>query len=71
MPATYSRAAKRQQAEKSFDEYPQALKTLSKDCNIKTATAGQCRDESIQEVFIAGLLSNSIRQRLLELRIKR
>ena len=59
-------ATKRQQARESFDEYPQALTTLSKDCNIKTATAGQCRDQSIQEAFIAGLLYNSIRQRLLE-----
>ena len=59
-------ATKRQQAGESFDEYPQALTTLSKDCNIKTATAGQCRDQSIQEAFIAGLLYNSIRQRLLE-----
>ena len=42
------------------------LKTFSKDCNFKSATAVQYRDESIRDAFITGLLSNSIRQRLLE-----
>ena len=59
-------ATRRQQAGESLDEYLQVLKTLSKDCNFETATAAQYRDESIRDAFITGLLSNSIRQRLLE-----
>ena len=59
-------ATRRQQAGESLDEYLQALKTLSKDCNFKNVTAAQYRDESIRDAFITGLLSNSIRQRLLE-----
>ena len=59
-------ATRRQQAGESLDEYLQALKTLSKDCNFKNIKATQYRDESIPDAFITGLLSNSIRQRLLE-----
>ena len=59
-------ATRRQQAGESLDEYLQALKTLSKDCSFKNVTAAQYRDESIRDAFITGLLSNSIRQRLLE-----
>ena len=61
-----TRNTKRQQAGESLDEYLQALKTLSKDCNFKNVTAAQYRDESIRDAFVTGLLSNSIRQRLLE-----
>ena len=59
-------ATRRQQTGESLDEYLQVLKTFSKDCNFKTATAAQYCDESIRDAFITGLLSNSIRQRLLE-----
>jgi hypothetical protein len=50
---------------KTIDGYLQALKTLSKDCNFKSATAGQYRDKSVRDTFITGLVSNSIRQRKL------
>ena len=59
-------ATRRQRTNETFDEYLQVLKTLSKDCNFKNATAVQYRDESIQDAFITGLLSNLIRQRFLE-----
>ena len=59
-------ATERQHSGETLDEYLQVLKTLSKDCNFKNATAVQYRDESIRDAFITGLLSNSIRQRLLE-----
>jgi hypothetical protein len=59
-------AKRRQTTNEKRDGYLQVLKTLSKDCNFKNATAVQYRHESIRDAFITGLLSNSIRQRLLE-----
>ena len=59
-------ATRRQQPNETLDEYLQALKTLSKDCTFKSVTAAQYTEESIRDAFITGLLSNSIRQRLLE-----
>jgi hypothetical protein len=59
-------ATRRQRTNETLDEYLQVLKTLRKDCNFKNATAVQYRDESIQDAFITGLLSNLIRQRFLE-----
>ena len=50
----------------TLDEYLQALKVLSKDCNFKNVTAMQYCEESIRDAFISGLQSNLIRQRLLE-----
>ena len=55
-----------QHAGKTLDEYLQALKTLSKDCNFKSVTAALHREESIRDAFISGLQSSLIRQRLLE-----
>jgi len=49
-----------------LDEYLQALKTLSKDCNFRQVTAAEYRDEAIPDAFISGLISSNIRQRLLE-----
>lgn len=59
-------ATRRQQPGESLDEYLQALKTLSKDCDFKSVTAVQHREESIRDAFISGLQSSLIRQRLLE-----
>ena len=59
-------ATRRQKASETLDEYLQALKTLSKDCIFKNGMAAQYCDKSIRDVFITGLMSNSIRQRLLE-----
>uniref|UniRef100_A0A2C9LBJ4 CCHC-type domain-containing protein n=1 Tax=Biomphalaria glabrata TaxID=6526 RepID=A0A2C9LBJ4_BIOGL len=44
----------------------QKLRILSKDCNFKAVTAEQHREEAIRDTFINGLMSNSIRKRLLE-----
>ena len=49
-----------------MDEYLQALKTLSKDCNFKDVTAAQHQEESVRDLFISGLQSSLIRQCLLE-----
>ena len=59
-------ATRRQQSHETLDEYLQALKTLSKDCNFQNVTAAQYREESIRDAFISGLQSPLIRQRLLE-----
>ena len=55
-----------QQPQETLDEYLQALKTLSKDCNFQSVAASNYREESIRDAFISGLRSPSIRQRLLE-----
>ena len=49
-----------------LDEFLQSLKTLSKDGNFQSVAASKYREESIQNAFITGLRSPSIRQRLLE-----
>ena len=56
----------KQQPGESLDEFLQALKTLSKDCNFKPARVEQHKNEYIFDSFISGLQSKSIRQRLLE-----
>ena len=57
---------RKQNPTETLDEYLQALKALSKDCNFKNVTAVQYCEESIRDAFITGLQSNNIRQRLLE-----
>lgn len=59
-------ASRKQTPTETLDEYLQALKALSKDCNFKSVTAVRHCEESIRDAFIAGLQSNLIRQRLLE-----
>ena len=59
-------ATRRQRSDESLDEYLQVLRSLSKDCNFKNVDANTYADEAIRDSFIAGILSNSIRQRLLE-----
>ena len=59
-------ATRKQAPTETLDEYLQALKTLSKDCNFKNVTAAQYCKESIRDAFISGLQSSLIRQRLLE-----
>ena len=59
-------ATRRQQPNETLDEYLQALKTLSKDCNYQSVTGQQHCEESIRDAFIAGLTSGLIRQRLFE-----
>jgi len=64
--ARHSLATRTQQTGESLDEYLQALKTLSKDCNSRQVTAAEYQDEAIRDGFISGLISSKIRQRLLE-----
>ncbi|XP_076035719.1 uncharacterized protein LOC143021835 [Oratosquilla oratoria] len=64
--AHHHHGTRSQQAGESLDEYLQALKILSKDCNFKAITAVQYCEESIRDAFISGVQSPAIRQRLLE-----
>ena len=59
-------ATRRQQQGESLDEYLHVLKKLSKDCDFKNVSAAQYRDEYVRDSFISGLVSATIRQRLLE-----
>ena len=56
----------RQEVGQTLDQYLQRLKQLSKDCGFKSVTAEEYRSEIIRDSFIRGLLSNTMRQRLLE-----
>lgn len=64
--ARHRLATRMQEAEESLDEFFQALKITSKECNFQSVTAEQNRSENIRDAFITGLRSNYIRQRLLE-----
>lgn len=59
-------SSRRQQSSESLDEYLQALKLLSKDCNYKSVTSAIYCEESVRDAFISGLQSQNIRLRLLE-----
>ena len=59
-------ATRRQKSGETMDEFLQVLKALAKDCKFKDVTAAVYRDEAVRDAFIAGLQSNTIRQRLLE-----
>ena len=50
-------ATQRQQAGKSLDEFLNALKLLSKDCNFKAVSAENYQKEMIRNAFINRLLS--------------
>ena len=64
--ARHRLATRRQQVGESLDEYFQALKILSKDCNFQAVTAAKYCEESIRDAFISGLQSPGTRQCLLE-----
>lgn len=59
-------ASRRQGPAETIDEFLQALRTLSKDCNFQPVSAATYRDEYIRDAFISGLSAQHIRQRLLE-----
>lgn len=59
-------ATRRQKAGESLDDFLRELRKLGKDCNMKSVTAEQYRQELIRDAFINGLASPLIRQRLLE-----
>uniref|UniRef100_A0A2C9KJ88 CCHC-type domain-containing protein n=1 Tax=Biomphalaria glabrata TaxID=6526 RepID=A0A2C9KJ88_BIOGL len=64
--ARHRLATCKQEQSQTIDAYMQKLRILSKDCNFRAVTAEQHREEAIRDSFINGLVSNSIRKRLLE-----
>ena len=64
--ARHKLATRKQQISETLDQYLQELKLPSKDCNFRQVSATQHREEAIRDAFISGILSGSIRQRLLE-----
>ena len=50
----------------SLEDFLQRLKSLSNECNFADATDVQIREAAIRDVFIAGLSSSYIRQRIQE-----
>ena len=64
--ARYVLKSCKQQVGESFDAYLQSLKRLSLDCNFRAVSAVVHKEEAIRDAFISGMISNEIRQRLLE-----
>ncbi|XP_068240175.1 uncharacterized protein [Palaemon carinicauda] len=57
---------RQQKAGETLDEFPREMRKLGKDCNLKSVSAEQYREELIRDAFINDLASPMIRQRLLE-----
>ena len=64
--ARYALKTRNQQVGKPLDVYLQKLKRLGTDCNFLAVSAKLHKEETIRGAFISGILSNEIRQRLLE-----
>ena len=56
----------RQETGQTVDAYFQKLKMLSRDCEFAAVDKLTHENEAIRDAFIQGILSNDIRQRLLE-----
>ena len=56
----------KQQAGESLDAYLQNLQRLSAVCDFRAVSAIVHKEEAIRDAFICGMISNEIRQRLLE-----
>ncbi|XP_068212661.1 uncharacterized protein [Palaemon carinicauda] len=59
-------ATRQQKAGETLDEFLRELRKLGKDCNFKSVSSEQYREELIRDAFINGLATPMIRQRLLE-----
>ncbi|KAF2898148.1 hypothetical protein ILUMI_08018 [Ignelater luminosus] len=59
-------AIRRQLRGKNVDQYMRALKQLAKDCNLKSITAEENKNDYIRDSFIAGICLNKIKEQLLE-----
>lgn len=59
-------ATRKQQPGESLDTYLEELGLLASQCKFEAATAEKVKEDAIRDAFISGILSNTIRQRLLE-----
>jgi len=64
--ARHRLATRKQLPTETIDQYVTTLKSLAKDCDFKSVSAEENKNDHIRDAFIAGLLSPHIRQRLLE-----
>ena len=64
--ARYELISCKQQSGESLDRYLRKLKQLSMDCDYQAVSAQLHKEEAIRDAFIGGIISNEIRQRLLE-----
>ena len=64
--ARYALKTCNQQVGESLDVYFQKLKRLVADCNFLAASPKLHKEEAIRDAFVSRILSNEIRQRLLE-----
>ena len=64
--ARYELISCQQQSGESLDRYLRKLKQLSMDCDYQAVSAQLHKEEAIRDAFIGGIISNEIRQRLLE-----
>jgi len=61
-----AKSSRRQKEGETISQYLLSLKILSKECDFKSVSAEEHRGGYIRDVFISGLISTNIRQRLLE-----
>ena len=59
-------AITKQQSGQTLDKFLFSLQKLARDCNFRAVSGDQYKKEMIRDVFINGLVSHGIRQRLLE-----
>ena len=64
--ARHSLASRRQDTGETLDQYLQALKLISEDCDFQAVSAQQNKEDCTRDAFISGIQSSKIRQRLLE-----
>ncbi|KAA3676054.1 uncharacterized protein DEA37_0003167 [Paragonimus westermani] len=56
----------KQEVGQNLDQFVQKLKRLAKDCGFQAVNASEYHGETIRDVFIRGMLSSIVRQRLME-----
>ena len=64
--ARHCLVSRKQQEGETVAQFMKALDILSRDCTFVAVNAQQYNDEYVRDVFIRGLRSNDVRQRLLE-----
>ena len=64
--ARFLLATAKQGSEQSIDEFLLSLEKLAKDCNFRTVTAPQYKQEMVRDAFINGISSHMVREKLLE-----
>jgi hypothetical protein len=64
--ARYTLSSRHQAPNETIDEYIINLQLLARECDYKSVTADEHRQEAIRDAFISGIISSNIRLRLLE-----